>query len=349
MSRRLNIHLFSKQTGYSVATVSRALNPQTAAMVKPETRQKIQELAAKLNFVPHPGARVLRRRRLAPIAVLVREKECLHLSDYYSKLLMGVLAQASKRGQAVHAMSFTPREDNFIDQLNEATVGCDAIIYLSDPLTASMQSQLTDLHRPFISTPSALSSEMEESHSKTPVFGLNELAGGHLIAQHLIDLGHRNIAFIGGPLLNHDAYRRKQGFELAMQQNNIPVHAEWMFECLFDFDSATQLAPKIQSLLGDITAVVCASDEVALGLIHKLSLLGVACPRDISVTGYDDLQWASRSTPTLTTIRQPLMRMASITMKMIDELKDGQSISNQLFDPELMARESTVKILHTNK
>jgi DNA-binding LacI/PurR family transcriptional regulator len=175
------------------------------------------------------------------------------------------------------------------------------------------------------------------------------LAGGHLIAQHLIDLGHRNIAFIGGPLLNHDAYRRKQGFELAMQQNNIPVHAEWMFECLFDFDSATQLAPKIQSLLGDITAVVCASDEVALGLIHKLSLLGVACPRDISVTGYDDLQWASRSTPTLTTIRQPLMRMASITMKMIDDLKDGQSISNQLFDPELMARESTVKILHTNK
>jgi DNA-binding LacI/PurR family transcriptional regulator len=344
MPKRLNIHTFSKEAGYSVATVSRALNPQTAAMVKPETRQKIQKLAAKLNFVPNAGARVLRRRRLAPVAVLLREKKGLFLSEYYSKLLMGILAEASKRGQAVHAISFTPRKDDFLDQLNEATVGCEAIIYLSDSLTAAMQSQLTNLHRPFISTPSGLTSTMEESQSKVPIFGLNELAGGQLITQHLIDLGHKQIAYIGGPSVNHDASRRKEGFVLAMQQSNLPIRTEWMFERTFDFKSGTELAAHIQSLLGEATAVACASDEVALGLIHGLTQLGASCPQDVSITGYDDLQWASRYLPTLTTIRQPLMRMASITMQMIDDLKAGKSISNHLYEPELLVRDSTAKL-----
>lgn len=313
-------------------------------MVKPETRQKIQKLAAKLHFVPNAGARVLRRRRPAPIAILLREKKELFLSEYYSKLLMGILAEASRRGQAVHAMSFTPREDDFLNQINEATVGCDAIVYLSAPLTTAMQSQLPNLHRPFISTPSGLITSMDESQSNVPIFGLNELAGGQLITQHLIDLGHKNIAYIGGPSLNHDASRRKQGFVLSLQQSNLPIRDEWIFERTFDFKSGDELAPRIQSLIGEITAVTCASDEVALGLIHGLTQLGISCPEDISITGYDDLQWASRTLPTLTTIRQPLMRMASITMQMIDALKAGKSIGNQLFEPELLVRDSTAKL-----
>jgi DNA-binding LacI/PurR family transcriptional regulator len=93
-----------------------------------------------------------------------------------------------------------------------------------------------------------------------------------------------------------------------------------------------------------VTAVACASDEVALGLIHGLTQLGTSCPQDVSITGYDDLQWASRSLPTLTTIRQPLMRMASISMQMIDDLKAGKSISNHLYEPELLLRDSTAKL-----
>lgn len=344
MIRHLNIKLFSEKAGYSVATVSRALNPQTAAMVKPQTRQKIQQLAAELNFVPNPGARVLRRTHPAPLAILMRAKEDLFLSEYYSRLLMGILAEASKNGQAVHAMAFKPESGNFIHQLNEATVGCEGIVYLSDPLTVEMQLQLERLHRPFVCTPGSLIVGMDESNSRIPVFGLGELAGGRLVAQHLIDLGHRQIGYVGGPATNHDANQRKAGFDLALSASGLAPRRDWQFEGTFDFESGARLAEQIHALLPDVTAVVCASDELALGLIYELSQFGVICPRDLSVTGYDDLRWSSRHSPSLTTVRQPLRRMAAVSIQMIAALKAGKAVKNELFAPELIVRGSSIRL-----
>jgi DNA-binding LacI/PurR family transcriptional regulator len=348
MGKRLNIKTFSAQAGYSVATVSRALNPQTAAMVKSTTREKIQELAAALDFVPHPGARVLRRSRPAPIAVLLREKKELFLSEYYSQLLMGIMHESSKLGQVVHAMAFKPSETNLREQLNEMTVGCCGIIYLSDPLTEAMLLDLGHLHRPFVSTTDNLLIDAKGEILKMPVFGLDEFAGGRLVTQHLIDLGHRNIAYLGGPERSHDSWMRRQGFESALHDAGLSLRPEWYLEGTFDFECGAAAVPRVHAMIGEVTAIVCSCDEQALGLLRELSLRGVRCPEDISVTGYDDLQWASRFTPALTTVRQPLVEMAATAVQMVNEPKLRVDAlgpqANRLFIPELVVRGSTARV-----
>ncbi|WOO41613.1 LacI family DNA-binding transcriptional regulator [Rubellicoccus peritrichatus] len=345
MSKRINIRSFSEKIGYSAATVSRALNPQTAHLVKEKTRLKIQDLAAQHDFVPHPGARILRRTSPAPIAVLLLQLEHLFLSEYYSRLLMGILRETSLKGQAVYAMDFKANPSNFREQLNAATVGCSGIIYLSDPLNSEMLKQLELLHQPFVCATGNLTVGINEKKVKPPVFGLDEIAGGHLVAEHLIGLGHKKIALINGPNTNHDAQRRRKGFELAMKEKSLPLPPEWNFTTGFNFEAGFEMAKEIKTLLSEVTAVVCGSDEIALGLIHGLEAEGINCPQDVSITGYDDLLWASRYTPALTTVRQPLMDMAVSAVQMISDLhakpSGANKVKSKFFKPELILRETT--------
>lgn len=345
MQKRLNIKAFSEKAGYSVATVSRALNQQTASMVKEETRRKIQQLAAQLNFVPHPSARVLRRTNPAPIAVLLPQKEHIFLSEYYGQLLMGILQFTSARGQAVYAMAFKPDPNDFIARLNEVSVGCDGIIYLSDPITTQQVESLTELHQPFVFPTSCLARDVSEASLKTPVFGLDDVSGSQVATEHLISLGHRNIAFLGGPSNKRDAVLRRQGYELAMKKHRLKVRPEWMFEAGYFFQAGFEVARNFRKLMPTVTAVVSASDESALGFMHMLQSEGIHCPRDVSITGFDDLLWASRYTPSLTTIRQPLLEMASTAVEMVTEMQQGNGkrakIPNRLFKPTLVIRAST--------
>lgn len=106
-------------------------------MVKAQTRIRIQALAAELNFVPNPGARVLRGTSQAPLAILLKNRGSIFLSEYYARLLSGILKEASSHKLAVHVVAFTPDPSRGIyEQLTAATVGCGGIVYLSDLLPA---------------------------------------------------------------------------------------------------------------------------------------------------------------------------------------------------------------------
>lgn len=316
-------------------------------MVKPTTRREIQRLATELNFAPHPGARVLRRSSPAPIAVLLPRKENIFLSEYYARLLMGIMHNTSSKGQAVYAMAFKPKPEDFIAQLNAVSVGCDGIIYLSDSLTPEMSASLAKLHQPFVCPTSCLATNVSESCVGAPVFGLNDLMGGRIATEYLISLGHRRIAFLAGPANKRDAQERRRGFEQAMRRKKLELHPEWIVEAAYTFQAGVDVAWQFKSLIKKegVTAVVCTSDEAALGLMHELNVMKIRCPRDVSIIGYDDLQWSSRYAPSLSTIRQPFMDMATAAVEMVAEQQGGEvkkaDVPDRLFEPTLIIREST--------
>ncbi len=348
MAKRLNIVSFSKQAGVSVATVSRALNPKTAHMVKEETRRRIQDLAVQLDFIPHPGARMLRGSSLAPIAVLLREKERIFLSEYYAQLLTGIIQASSARGKAVHTISFTPDSSDFNDQLNAATTGCKGIIYLSEPLTLRRIIGLERLRIPFVANAGSLPPGLDINDLNIPVFGVDNVKGGRLATEHLISLGHRNIALLNGPSAQRDARKRCEGFESAMTEHGLTVRSDWCFNVPFTFESGVEAAQQIQPILSDVTAVVCGSDELAMGLMRGLAAKGIRCPADVSLTGYDDALWAARHSPAVTTIQQPWMKMTDTAVQMIMDLRrtgtEQERTASVLFEPELIVRETTAAL-----
>ena len=345
MSKRLNIISFAKEAGVSVATVSRALNPKTADKVKEETRRRIQDLAAQLDFIPHPGARALRGSSAAPIAVLLRQKERIFLSEYYAQLLTGIIHASSEQGQAVHTISFTPDSSDFNDQLNAAAVGCAGIIYLSEPLTLRRIIGLERLRTPFVTNAGSLPPGLDIEDLNIPVFGVDNIKGGRLATEHLISLGHKKIALLNGPTAQRDALKRREGFELAMAENGLATRSDWCLNEPFTFESGVAAAQRIQPLLPEITAVVCGSDELAMGLIRGLAEKGISCPTDISVTGYDDALWAARHSPSVTTIQQPWMKMTNAAVQMLMDLRqrgtEKKPATSTLFDPKLIERETT--------
>lgn len=349
MNKHFNIHSFSKEIGYSVATVSRALNSQTAHMVKQETRDKIQTLADEFNFIPHPGARVLRRTRPAPLAVLLVQRKDIALSEYYSRLLMGILEETSKRQQAVHAMAFNVKGADFLEELNSATIGCDGIIYLSDPLERQAIAQTKRIRQPFVGISGILPVEQEEDSRAFPAFGVDDVKGGKIATEHLISLGHRKIAFLNGPATNHDAQKRLIGYRAALEANGIDFDPTLCIETVFDLKAGIHAAEKFLPLMKSITAVVCGSDELALGLMAGLAREGIDCPKDVSITGYDDLRWSSLFAPSLTTVSQPFRQMAKASVEMVAGMHafrkgKGTVVKDRIFKPKLLIRDSTQKI-----
>lgn len=345
MSERLNIIKFATKAGVSVATVSRAMNPRMAHLVKPVTRQRIQNLAAELKFIPHPGARVLRRTSVPPLAVLLRQKDEIFLSEYFARLLAGIIHATKPRKQAVHVIAFSPDGSDFVEQLNATTVGCGSIIYLSDPLTPQMLSGLDRLHQPFLTISGCLPPEADSVESKIPFFGADDFAGGTMITEHLLALGHKNIAMLNAPGAEYpDAWQRRKGYEAALQRRGRPIRPEWHLETRFSFENGVSSAPAVAALLPEVTAVVCGNDELAMGLISGLASRGIRCPKDLSITGYDDALWASRHSPPLTTMRQPWIEMAKTAVQMVARMSRGDGKPHapgvQLM-PELMVRETT--------
>jgi len=344
-SIQLNIITFAKKAGVSVATVSRAMNPKTAHMVKEKTRSEILDLAAKLNFTPHPGARALRKSSAAPIAVLLRRKQDILLSEYYSRLLNGIIHTATAKGTAVHTIIFEADSSDFNDQLNAVALGCAGVIYLSDPPSMRALYGLERLHMPFVIVAGSLPVELDSDEVSIPVFEANDFAGSRLATEHLIALGHRNIAILSGPLGQRDAKKRRDGFETAMTDHELVVRSDWCLEAGFAFESGLAKADQIAALLPEVTAVVCGNDELAMGLIRGLSTKGIQCPDDVSVTGYDDALWAGRHAPSVTTVRQPWLKMAESAVQMVVDLRQEGMAERKsrsvLIEPELVVRETT--------
>ena len=175
---------------------------------------------------------------------------------------------------------------------------------------------------------------------------LDNLEGARKATEHLINLGHNRIGYLGGELeLSSNARDRYEGYRTALKAGGLIENKDWVKHGVFSFDFGKEGAGELLSLPEAVrpTALVCASDMIAFGAMQMAAEVGIRIPGNLSVVGFDNYDQAALHTPPLTTIHQPFYEMGRIAVEMLDSIvQDPQKIRQHiLIEPELMVRRST--------
>lgn len=294
--------------GVSVSTVSKVLNGRTD--VAPGTRERIGVLLRRHGY--HPG----HTPAFGVVDLLIDASNCPPSAGEHSpwaeQLIHGTVEAAAEAG---HSVVVTPvgSPSEFGRWLDQATVrgthGALSVLHL--PAGAEME-QLAAAGIPVVVIDPA-----EEPGPGIRSVGTTNWQGGLSATRHLIGLGHRRIAAVGGPPLLWSSQARLDGYRAAMLQAGLAVDEGLIRRDTFTVRGGRQQALHLLGLAERPTAIVAANDAQAFGVLQALRDLRLRCPDDVSVVGFDDVPVAAWAAPALTTVRQPLAAMAATAFRML--------------------------------
>jgi len=319
---RATLAKVAASAGVSVATVSKVLNGRSD--VAPATRVIVQDLLKQHAYVrsspPRPDS-------AAPPTVEVAVDGAL--AAYSAEVLQGVVDAGATIGVAVVLTSqvwavgsqWVDRPSVWARSLSAS--GRRGLISISSNLGAAQVAALNRARVPLV-----VVDPMNLPISSVVSVGSTNFAGGMTATQHLLDLGHRRIAYIGGPETAACNQARLHGYLAAMESADAPVPPGFTTTGLFEYESGAARAGQILDLPEPPTAIFAGSDEVALGVAEAARMRHLRVPQDISVIGFDGTQLARMAAPPLTTVRQPLREMGSLALRTLLRLASGETIES---------------------
>jgi DNA-binding LacI/PurR family transcriptional regulator len=312
-------------------------------MVALELRQKILELAEQANYVPDPAAQLMRKPRVHLITVLLPRETGAFMSEYYGVVLSGVISAARDGGTETRVALIDPVGDDILEQMQRVAIGAGGLLYMALPLTARQLVKLESFTRPVVVMGGSLPPHVDLSTSRVNTVGVDNFAATHELTTRLLKLGHREIGLIGGPTTVRDAWERERGFLEAMKEGRGFVGPQAIIHAEFTVEAGLQGWQQIGKLTPRPTAVVCGNDEIAVGVLQALAKEKIDCPAEISIVGFDDSRWATRVTPPLTTVRQPMAQLgrtaAELLVKRLQNAGEME-IEHRLFPVEIIDRQS---------
>jgi LacI family transcriptional regulator len=222
-----------------------------------------------------------------------------------------------------------------------AAAGRQAVITVVNDLSAGHMYALARAHLPLVVIdPSTV------PRARLASVGSTNFAGGFAAAQHLLSLGHRRIAYIGGhPAAAHNQ-ARMHGYRAALEAQSAPIPEGYVRFGQFLYRDGLAGAAALLDLTEPPTAVFAGSDETAVGVIETARARGLRVPEDLSVVGFDDTQVARFASPPLTTVRQPLRDMGRIALRTALRLAAGEKLDSHHVElaTELVVRQSTARL-----
>jgi LacI family transcriptional regulator len=319
----------AKLAGVSQATVSRALSGGT---VSAKTRAKIIEAAKTVGYVPNLGARAMKTGRVNTIGVVVADLR----NPFYPEILDALTSYLDAAGKKVTLWnSDGPGNDAALEAINAGSV--DGVIFTtvteaSAPLRAALRS-----HSPVVlinRTVDALGCDQVSS---------DNVAGGGTVAEYLVENGHREIAFIGGPSAASTARDRCRGFSERLTDAAVPLRPERLLQGPFSHDFGFSATTQLLRSENPPTAIFCSNDLVAFGALDAARAANVAVPRDLWIVGYDDIAMSAWPAFDLTTVHQPSRTMAEAGARaLLDRIDEPTAPYRTLtFRSHLVVRGST--------
>ena len=324
----------ARLAGVSVSTVSRALSD--SALVNPETRARVAELARSLNYSINIGAQNLRLKQNNTVAVIVPYEPDTrqHLSDPFFLSLIGSLADAlTERG---HDMLLTRVDAGRLDQAAQVfhTGRAMGIVLVGQWHHHDQLNEMAVRGVPFVVWGAQLPQQLYAT------VGGDNLAGGRLATAHLLAQGARRIVFLGDPELP-EAALRLQGYLQAHAEAGITPDPRLQRPVPF---VPERVAPELDALrlqtLG-FDAVFAVSDLLAMAAISALRQQGRAVPEDVLVVGYDDIALAGHFIPPLTTVSQPIAEAGRVLVELLLAQLAGERLASRLLTTELVLRRSS--------
>ena len=329
----------ARVAGVSTATVSRALSkPETVAK---QTREAVLAAAAETGYRINLAARNLRRRRTGAVVLLVPNLG----NPFFSQILAGIEFVLSKKSLStlmVDTMQSGTGPDFILDFLHRSRA--DGVISLDGSLPSAL---LNTNENSSDAPPIVFGCEWHQVDPFPSVRADNE-QGAQLAIEHLTLLGHTKIGYINGPENNVLSRVRKSSTIEALKAHGVPVRDEWFFAGNFALEAGAKVARKWLELEDKPSAIFCANDEIAFGLISELHHSGINIPDKLSVVGYDDIDIAERYIPALTTVWQPRFELgqsvADLLLEAIEHDGFGNSMPIKTLPVKLVVRQSTAPV-----
>lgn len=338
MKRNATIDDVAKAAGVARVTVSRVLN--NGANVRPETRERVRRAVEDLGFSVNRQARALASGTARQIMLIHAHSPELEPNSYYNAgLELGALRGCSALGFDLVTRAVDPDDPNRFRLLASILDGArPAGLIVSPPLSDDIE--FIEVARRSRVDVVAISAG-ERARDVVMAVGIDERAGGHAIGRHLVSLGHRRIGFIKGPPEHRAAVLRYDGFLDALREAGIREEP-WTASGDFTFRSGVEAAERLLGEGDRVTALACANDDMAAGVMLALHRAGLEIPADISVSGFDDTPMSEIVWPPLTTIRQPIKDFTERAVHLLAESRtNGEGVHYDLLPFELIVREST--------
>lgn len=333
----VSIKDIAKAAGVSHSTVSRALSDST--LVSEGTKARIQALAREMGYSPDAQARSLVMGRTHSIGVVVTT-----ITDpFIAEVVQAVETTAHSHGYSVlwaSSHSEPEREIAAVEMLHSKRV--DGVIVTSSRVGALYQKHLDRLGVPVV----LINSHSEQRGPYTFSVSVDNHRGGYVAAAHLIELGHRRIAYVRGAADHSDDLGRLAGYRQALSEAGIPFDVSLVIPGTGRARGGERALPLLLGASDRVTAVFCYNDMTAVGLMRAASRQGVSVPGDLAVVGFDDIPLASYVSPALTTVAQPKGHMGKrATQMVLALLSDGRDasgvVSNIVVQGNLIVRESS--------
>lgn len=323
----------ARRAGVSPATVSYVLN--NSGPVRPETRERVLRAIAELGYHPHAGARQLKRRRTDTLGLILPTGE-RRLSDPFFLELIHTLGDAC----AVHQLDLLiatcrdPAADlRLIDRLYKGR-RVDGFLLIDlrrrDPRIAHLQAAGI----PFVAF------GRTEGDGAFPWVDVDGAAGMRQAVAYLAGKGHRRIAYLSAPLTFTFAYHRLEGYRQGMQEAGLPLDERLIRSARLTMEGGYEATRALLAEGAPFTALLAATDLMALGAMRALHEAGRAPGREVAVIGFDDIPLAAQAHPPLTTLRQPMDQIGEALVHAWLAAVNGEQPEPVLLPPTLILRES---------
>lgn len=331
--RRATQATVAASAGVSVATVSKVLNGRSD--VAPATRSLVESLLREHDYVaPSP------RRSEAAGAGTVEAQFDGDLNAYSTEILQGLVTAGTESGVGVvvSVRKETSRPGTWACGLVAA--GRRAVIVVTSKLTAGHLAELSRVHLPLV-----VIDPLNMPGANVTSVGSTNFAGGLSATQHLLALGHRRIAYIGGPAVASCNQARLHGYRAAMEAEGELVPPDYVRFGQFHYADGLEHGTAVLDLPDPPTAIFVGCDESAVGVMEAARSRGLRIPEDLSIVGFDDTQLARTASPPLTTVRQPLRAMGGVALRTALRLVAGEKIESHHVElaTELIVRGSTAE------
>lgn len=324
----------AKAAGVSTGTVSRVLNQRAGPIqISPETTQHVLEVAARLGYRPNPFASALRTQKTGVLGVILRD-----IGDPFLSLLAQEIGSAARaRGanllfaHAEYDLDLAGRTLAFMH-----SHWFDGLLLVGDiPGDEALLAELDTTATPFLAVARGL-------QTSAPMVNVDEAAGIRLGLDHLLSLGHRQIAFIGN--LEHGGVKERTAlFEQTLVERGLPLAPGAVQVCANHRAAVLDCVRGLLARRPPPTAIFCATDLAALSALSAVQGAGLRVPQDVSILGFDDIPGAAEAYPALTTLRQPVAEMARQAVALLLAAISGvpwPEPPRLILPPELIIRES---------
>ena len=321
----------------SITTVSRGLAGYSD--VSEKTRKRIEAAAKELGYQPNITARRLQKQKTDTLGFIIPTFGPRFSDPFFSEFLAGVGNKAAEAEYDLLVSTHAPYSAAEQQAYLRATQGgwVDGLIIVRTRENDERIRHLSEQTFPFVSF------GRTDLDADYPFVDEDSVAGMRQVTEHFIELGHRRIGFIMPPAELMFSNLRRLGYQQAMADRGLAVEPDWIVEGNLTQRGGAEVVDRLLALQPRLTAIICGNDLMAIGAMNRIQQQGLEVGKDMAIAGFDDIPTAAYTTPSLTTVAQPIYEIGWQTCEMLIDLINGRSLQNRqvLLTPKLVIRASS--------